>query len=95
MWAGLAQGGLISPFLFSVYVNDMPSPSHRIKLALYADDAATIATFRNATLPISYLQSYLKDHYRWLSEWRIAINISYSIAIILARARKRFIRPDL
>jgi hypothetical protein len=27
MRAGMAQGGLISPVLFSLYVNDMPSPS--------------------------------------------------------------------
>jgi len=27
MGAGLALGGLISPVLFSPYVNDMPSPS--------------------------------------------------------------------
>jgi hypothetical protein len=28
VWVGVAQGGLISPVLFSLYVNDMPSPSH-------------------------------------------------------------------
>jgi len=30
MRAGVAQGGSISPVLFSLYVNDMPSPSHHI-----------------------------------------------------------------
>jgi hypothetical protein len=29
MRAGVAQGGLISPVLFSLYVNDTPSPSHQ------------------------------------------------------------------
>jgi hypothetical protein len=42
MRAGVAQGGLISPVLFSLYVNDMPSPSHHVELALYADDTAII-----------------------------------------------------
>jgi len=28
MRAGVVQGGLISPFLFSLYVNDIPSPSN-------------------------------------------------------------------
>jgi hypothetical protein len=36
MHAGMAQGRIISPVLFSLYVNDMPSPS-RHELALYAD----------------------------------------------------------
>ena len=44
MRAGVAQGGLISPVLFSLYVNDMPSPSHHVELALYAHDTAIIAT---------------------------------------------------
>ena len=30
----VTQGGLITPVLFSLYVNDIPSPSHHIKLAL-------------------------------------------------------------
>jgi hypothetical protein len=39
----MTQGGLISPVLFSLYVNDMPTPSHHIEMALYADDTADIA----------------------------------------------------
>ena len=38
MRAGVAQGGLISPVLINLYVNDMPKPSHHVDLALYADD---------------------------------------------------------
>ena len=44
MRPGVAQGGLISPVLFSLYVNDMPP--HHVELALYADDTAIIATSR-------------------------------------------------
>ena len=61
MRAGVAQGGLISPVLFSLYVNDMPSPSHHVELALYANDTAVIATSRKPTLLLSYLESYLDD----------------------------------
>jgi len=34
MRAGVAQGGIISPVLFSLYVDDMPSPSRQDELAL-------------------------------------------------------------
>jgi retron-type reverse transcriptase len=68
MRAGVAQGGFISPVLFSLYVNDMPSPSHHIEIALYADDTAIIATSRKPTLLVSYLESYLNDLQRWLNE---------------------------
>jgi len=93
MRAGVAQGGLNSPDLFSLYVNDMPSPSHHVELALYADDTAIIATSRKPEQLVSYLESYLNDLQRWLSEWRIAINVSKSTAIIFARAGRRFIQP--
>ena len=57
MQAGEAQGGLISPVFFRLYVNDMPSPSHHFELALYADDTAIIATSRKPTPLVSYLES--------------------------------------
>ena len=56
---GVAQCGYISPVLFSLYVKDMPKPSHHVELALYADDTAIIATSRTPVLLVSYLQSYL------------------------------------
>jgi len=71
MQAGVAQGWLISPVLFSLYV-DMPSPSH-VELELYPDDKAIIATSRKPTLLVSYLKSYISDLQRWLNELRIAI----------------------
>jgi len=89
----VAQGRLISPVLFSLYVNDMPPPSHHVELALYPDDTAIIATSRKPMLFVSYLESYLNDLQPWLSEWRIAINVSKSTAIIFARVGRRFIQP--
>jgi len=48
---------------------------------------------RKQTLLVSYLESYLNDSQRWLSEWRMAINVSRSTAIIFARAGLRFNQP--
>jgi len=93
MRAGVAQGGLISPVLFSLYVNDMSPPSHHVELALCAEDTVIIATSRKPTLLVSYLESYLNDLQQWLSEWRIAINVTKNTAIIFARDGRRFIQP--
>jgi hypothetical protein len=46
----------------------MPSLSHHVELVLYADDTAIIATSHKPTLLISYLESYLNDLQRWVSE---------------------------
>jgi hypothetical protein len=83
---------LISPVLFSLYVN---MPSHHVQLALYADDTAIIATSCKLTLLVSYMESYLNNLQWWLTEWRIAINASKSTAIIFPHARQRFIQPRL
>jgi hypothetical protein len=63
-------------------------------LALYADYTAIIATFRKPTLLGGQLESFLKELQRWLSEWRIAINVSKSTAIIFARADGVSSSPD-
>lgn len=47
MRGGMVQGGLISIFLFSLYVNDMPTSSK--PLVLYTDDMAIIATSASST----------------------------------------------
>jgi len=57
MRAGVAQGGLISLVPFSLYVNNMPSPSHHVELALHVDDTAIIASSRRPVLLVSYLES--------------------------------------
>jgi hypothetical protein len=93
MRAGVAQVGLVSPVLFSLYVNDMPVPSRHGELALYADDTAIIATSRKSALLIRYLESYLSDIERWLRERRIAINVSKSNAMLFAKAAWRVPRP--
>jgi hypothetical protein len=56
MRTGAAKGGQISPVLFSMYVNDMPVPSHLVELAFYADDTAVISTSRKPALLVSFLE---------------------------------------
>jgi hypothetical protein len=58
MEAVVAEGGLMSPCIFSPYVNDMHSPLHCDDLAVYADDTAITTTSRKPTLLVSYLESY-------------------------------------
>jgi hypothetical protein len=92
MRAGVAQSRLISSSSSVCMSKDVPSPSHHVELALYADDRAIIATSCKPTLVVSYLESYLNDLQRWLIERRIAIYVSKSTTIIFARARRRFIQ---
>ena len=89
----MAQGGMISPVLLSLHVNDTHPFSHLVELALYADETAIISTSRKPTLLVSYLETYLNYLQQCLSEWRIAINVPMSNALIFARAGRRFTQP--
>jgi hypothetical protein len=92
MRAGV-QGGLVSPVLFSLYVNDIPTPSRHAELAQYADDTALVATSRSPSLLVGYLEDYLGRLERWLRDWRIAINVSKSTALLFVKAARRIQRP--
>ena len=93
MRAAVAKGGIISPVLFSLCFNDMPSPSLHVDLALYSDETAVIATSLQQALLVKYLKIYLSDLERWLNKWRIAINVSNSSAMLLAKAGGRIPKP--
>ena len=93
MRAEVAQGGIISPVLFSLYVNDMPSPSRHVDLALYAEDTAAIATSCQPALLVTYLETYFSDLERWLSEWRIVINVPKGSAMFFAKTGRRIPKP--
>jgi hypothetical protein len=89
--ARVSQRGLISFILLSLYALDMPISSHHVEIELDTDIMAIIANSRKPTLFVSYLESYLSELQRWLSEWRIAINVSKSTVIIFSWAGRRFI----
>jgi Reverse transcriptase (RNA-dependent DNA polymerase). len=91
--AGIAQGGVISPELFSLYVNDIPMPSHHIKLALCADDTALVSTSKQPQLLLKYLETYLTELETWLQDWRIAINVDKSAAVLFTTRRIPTPRP--
>jgi hypothetical protein len=93
MRAGIAPGGLLSPVLFSLYVNDIPVSSHHVQLAMYADGTAIIATPRKSSLHIRYLETYLSVLERWLKEWGIAINVSKGIVMLFPKAAWRIPLP--
>jgi hypothetical protein len=79
--AGLrGSGWKIFPLFFSLYVKDMPTPSHHVDFALYADDTAIISTSREPAVLISSsfqgpgaLAEKMEDRHHRLDEHRNAL----------------------
>ena len=59
MRAGVTQGGVISPVLFTLYVNDIPTAWRHVELAQYADNTALVATSDSTKLLLKYFETYL------------------------------------
>jgi hypothetical protein len=88
MRAGVAQGEIVSAVLFGLYVNDIPTPPRHVELSQYADDTALISTSRDPSLLVGYLDVYLGRLELWIRSWRIAINVSKSTAVLLAKTTR-------
>jgi hypothetical protein len=68
--AGVPQGSLLSPLLFNIYVNDMPT-HNKTTLYMYADDTAIASTCRSTHANILRLNTHLARIHRWTKMWKI------------------------
>jgi hypothetical protein len=57
----VAQGGLLSHDLFSLYANYIPSPSRYGELEQYAPGKALVTTFCILSLLVYYLEAQLGE----------------------------------
>jgi hypothetical protein len=73
----------------------MSTPSDHVKMAVYEDDMATIATSFQPALLLRHLESYLSDLVWWPKEGRIFFNVvSNSIAMLFAKTGRRIPKHD-
>jgi hypothetical protein len=79
--------------LFGLYVNNTTTPSRHVELAQYAKDTALIATSRDPSLLVGYLEAYLGRLELCLRDWGIAISVSESTAVVFAKAARRARQP--
>jgi hypothetical protein len=93
MRAGVALCELVSPVLFSRYVNDIHTPSRHFELVHYACDTALTAMSRSSSLLVAYLETYLGRLELWFRDWRIATDALKSMAVLFAKTARRVRKP--
>ncbi|KAL1132846.1 hypothetical protein AAG570_010798 [Ranatra chinensis] len=72
--AGVPQGSILSPLLYSAYTSDIPEHPTTL-LASFADDTtAILSTNSDPTLALLNLQSHLTTLQTWCSNWKIRVN---------------------
>ena len=71
--AGIPQGSVLGPLLFSIYTADLPI-STDMTIATFADDTALLASHANLIIASSTLQRGLDFMEQWFHKWGFKIN---------------------
>lgn len=82
--AGVPQGSVLSPILFSLFTNDIPKIP-QVHYALFADDTAIYTTSIHPSVLHRRLQDAINELGRWFRLWRIEVNPEKSAAVLFCR----------
>ena len=84
--AGVPQGAILSPLLFSLYVNDIVSSVDE-EVNLFADDTSVYVTDKSASSLQRRLQSVIDRLSLWFRSWAVTVNPSKSALMVLTTRR--------
>lgn len=94
----MPQGGVLSPTLFQIYVNDLPlAQNENEKTLLFADDIAYLLKYKykkggkvDASAKVEAekkAQSFLNKLEEWMSKWRLTLAPKKCSQITFSKAR--------
>jgi len=70
---GVPQGGVLSPLLFNVMLQDIPTNPNS-KTYIFADDITIVCSGPDIQRLASDMQSHLDDLQKWIRDWGLMIN---------------------
>lgn len=89
--AGVPQGSVLGPILYTLYTSDIPAPQYpnTMLVATYADDTAIMSASNTSEVAISRVENYLKAYIQWANKWCVKVNVSKTAHVLHA------LRPPL
>ena len=71
--SGVPQGSVLGPFLFIIFINDLPERLHHI-FQIYADDGKVLAVLNESEINNNKLQDDIYKLEKWCSDWSMKLN---------------------
>ncbi len=88
--AGTPQGSCLSPLIYIISVNDLPTGDQRgTSQFQFADDIAVCGSGANELLAVSKVQRAVNDIEAWCRKWRVMLNGDKSNLVIISRKKKQ------
>ena len=83
--AGIPQGSVLAPTLFTLFTNDLPAAVRSGSLLMYADDTSIFCVGQSADFAIALLNKALQEVYRWYLVNRLRPNPGKSEVMIISK----------
>ena len=88
--AGVPQGSVLSPLLYSLFTSDIPKPRGNSKMGVYADDTCVLNAASTYEETVTNLQECLDEIQDWTDSDRTVLNATKSENVVFTNRKYVF-----